>query len=79
MARSPIEMMVDKACGFDPDAPRPEPVTRRDVDSDTLALMNVGSAAVAWLKERENGNYASERDAFLVLIEASKVLAATGW
>ena len=22
MARSPIEMMVDKACGFDPSAPR---------------------------------------------------------
>lgn len=25
--RSPIEMMVDQACGFDPDAPENQPVT----------------------------------------------------
>ena len=27
--RSPIEMMVDKACGFDPNAPQPPRVTLR--------------------------------------------------
>lgn len=27
--RSPIEMMIDKACGFDPSGPAPERVTLR--------------------------------------------------
>ena len=78
MARSPIEMMVDKACGFDPDVPRPA-VTRTVVDRDTQALMNVGDAALAWLRQREKGNQDSRIEAERLLVQCTKELAATGW
>ena len=79
MTRSPIEMMVDKACGLTADdlskhAPKP-----RDVDQDTKALMDVGNAAVAWLKLRDNGTLARRVKAETALADAARVLAATGW
>ena len=40
-ARSPIEMMVDKACGFDPNAPPPprEPVKADDEQTQLVCAM----------------------------------------
>ena len=79
MARSPIEMMVDKACGVTAaDLARPVPKPR-DVDDDTKALMDVGTAAVAWLKLRDNGTLARRVKAETALAEAARVLASTGW
>jgi hypothetical protein len=46
--RSPIEMMVDKACGYDPSkdtAPAKEPLA-----DESAALLAVADAAVAWQK-----------------------------
>lgn len=79
MVRSPIEMMVDKACGVTAEElvrPAPKP---RDVDHDTKALMDVGTAAVAWLKLRDSGTLARRVKAETALAEAARVLAATGW
>ena len=79
MARSPIEMMIDKACGVtqeDLAQPAPEIPT---VGSSAKALMNVGDAAVAWLKLRDNSTQEKYVKAELALVEATKVLAATGW
>lgn len=43
-ARSPIEMMVDKACGFDPSvAP-----ARKLLDAEAAAFLAVADAAKAW-------------------------------
>ena len=79
MARSPIEMMVDKACGITAeDLARPA-LKPRDIDHDTKALMDVGTAAVAWLKLRDSGTLARRLNAEKALAEAAKVLAATGW
>ena len=70
-ARSPIEMMVDEACG----------VTAEDleIDHDAKALMDVGTAAVAWVKLRDNGTLASRVNAEEELVKAAQILAATGW
>jgi hypothetical protein len=79
MARSPIEMMVDKACGITAeDLARPAPKPR-DLDADTKALMAVGTAAVKWAKVRDSGKLAQRVKAETALFEAAKVLAATGW
>lgn len=78
MARNPIAMMIDKACGVtDNDLQRPAPI--RSVDSDTKAMMDVGDAAVAWLKLRENSTRAKFIKAEQALVDAAKALAATGW
>lgn len=79
MTRSPIEMAIDRACGVTAeDLARPAPKPR-DVDADTKALMNVGTAAVAWLKLRDTATLARRVKADEALAEAARVLAATGW
>lgn len=79
MARSPIEMMVDKACGMTAeDLARPAP-TPRDVDADTKALMDVGNAAVAWIALRDTATLSRRVKAEEALAAAARVLAATGW
>ena len=54
--RSPIEMMVDKACGFDPNAQRaagrPNLVA---LDAEAQALLNVADAAKSWWEAGERG------------------------
>lgn len=79
MARSPIEMMIDKVCGVTPEDLARTKREIRAVDSDTQALMNVADAAVAWLKLRDNSTQEKYVKAELALVEATKVLAATGW
>lgn len=56
MARSPIEMMVDQACGFDLNAPRPEqrPLV---LDEETKALLAVVDAAEVWWKGNRPARY----------------------
>ncbi len=79
MARSPIEMMVDNACGVTAaELARPGP-NPRDVAADAKALMGVGTAAVAWLKLRDSGTLARRVKAETALAEAARALAATGW
>ena len=79
MARSPIEMMIDKVCGVTAeDLARPARQIQA-VDSETQALMDVADAAVAWLELRDNSTRAKYIEAERVLVEATKVLAATGW
>ena len=74
MARSPIEMMVDRACGFDPDAPRPP---KPPIDLEASTLMRVGTAAVAWHAAREAGlmTHAIAHE----LDSAAAALAGLGW
>jgi hypothetical protein len=57
------------------DLSRPAPKTR-DVDADTKALMDVGTAAVAWLKLRDTGTLARRVKAETAL--ARKLAAAEG-
>lgn len=79
MARSPIEMMIDNACGMAADdLARPAPKAR-DVDADAKVLMDVGTAAVAWLKLRDNGTLAQIIKAETVLAKAARALADIGW
>lgn len=54
--RSPIEQMVDLACGFDPDAPRPPAPpprnTEADIEADSNVLLEVAEAAKLWSHAR---------------------------
>lgn len=75
--RSAIEMMVDQATGYDPEAHKPEPRKVMVVDEATQALMNVGDAAVAWLRARNDPD--NLKDAERVLVESARVLKAAGW
>ncbi len=56
MPRSPIEMMVDKACGVDPNALR---ATLRPnlvaLDAEAQALLSVADAAKSWWEAGERG------------------------
>ena len=79
MAKSPIEIMIDEACGVHTDfVPLPKPKAR-DVDQDAKALMDVGTAAVAWFNLRSAGTMRARVEAEETLAEAARVLAATGW
>jgi len=56
--RSPIEMMVDKACGItaeDLARPPPEPRPPLDEDKVTKALLRLADAAGAWSDARSLG------------------------
>lgn len=68
MSRSPIEMMVDKACGFDPEAPR----AAEQATEEVSALLMVADAALAWW--RNPGD--KEADALRMACER---LDALGW
>lgn len=79
MARSPIEMLIDKACDVTAeDLALPAP-KRRDVDHDTQALMDVGTAAVEWLRARDKVRRAEYVELERKLVDAARILAATGW
>ena len=79
MARSPLETMIDKACGVTAeDLARPT-LKKRDIDRDAQALMDVGTAAVAWVKLRDSSTRTKFIEAERVLVEAAKVLSSTGW
>ena len=55
--RSPIERMVDQACGFDPSKAEAEPKspTKEQLDDVTAAMLEVCSAACAWAKNKYKG------------------------
>ena len=64
MGRSPIEVLVDRACGIEVDAgaarerPTAPPVAAPDPVLEARqvnALMALASAAVAWKKSRDRG------------------------
>lgn len=78
MRRSPIEMMVDQACGFDPTADRTE-TKARDEDADTAAVMAACNAAVAWLSARETGSEDIRLHAQASLEQAARALRDLGW
>ncbi len=48
---SPIEMMVDKACGVDVAACHPSRPVAAELDEAAKALLAVADCAVAWRKE----------------------------
>ena len=53
-ARSPIEMMVDRACGVDPanDTLRiHKPMRKKDIDPAAQALLAVADASVKWWRK----------------------------
>jgi hypothetical protein len=78
-ARSPIETMVDQACGLTPsDLAKPAPPAR-DIDHDAAVLAAVGNAAVAWLKLRDSKSPAKRAKAEQALVDATKALEAIGW
>jgi hypothetical protein len=78
-ARSPIEMMVDKACGFDPNAPSPpRPPVKAD-DPETQAVCDVCEAAAAWVRAIEDGTAADATVAEARLLAKARALVATGW
>lgn len=53
-ARSPIEMMVDRACGFDPNNPPPAKPKPSDAEIQA-AFTEVFDAALAWQKNYKKG------------------------
>jgi hypothetical protein len=71
-ARSPIEMMVDKACGFDPDAP-----TKPPLEEETKALCAVGDAAVTWFKKMSPSLCRTKEEENL--FQAASKLFKLGW
>lgn len=82
-ARSPIEMMVDQACGFDPSAPAPaRPPARPPVkadDPETQAVCDVCEAATAWARAIDDGTAADATVAEAELLAKARALVATGW
>lgn len=75
--RSPIEAMVDAACGFDPNKPPPrEPIKAED--PETQAVLDVCEAAAAWVRSFD-GTKAEARTAEDALRKAARVLVASGW
>jgi hypothetical protein len=48
-SRSPIEMMVDKACGYDPTKDTTE--VKEPLADEAKALLAVADAAVAWWRD----------------------------
>lgn len=62
MQRSPIEMMVDKACGFDANSIKqkePRIHNQQDDEAITKALVRVGNAAAAWHLAKAEGRMTS--------------------
>lgn len=77
--RSPIEMMVDKACGFDPGAaPPPREPVKAD-DPETQAVCDVCEAAAAWVHAIEDGTAADATVAEAELLIKARALVAAGW
>lgn len=48
MALSPIERMIDAACGHTPSEVQSAAVPERDADADSKVLLAVADAAKAW-------------------------------
>lgn len=71
MARSPIEMMVDKACGYD--ASKKESLDEKR----SKALVAVADAAVKWRKWMKKNKHASAREE--ELMKAVDELMRLGW
>lgn len=77
MNRSPIEMMVDRACGVDAANEYPVPQKVSVVDDDTQALMNLADAVVSWRTASKNGG--ANADHVRILNECADVLIKRGW
>lgn len=78
MSRSPIEIMIDEACGVTgPGAIKPPRVL--DVDDAAQALMGVGDLAVAWLAATRGGDEVARDVAEAALRRAAEALEAAGW
>lgn len=78
--RSPIEMMVDKACGFDPDAPpQPRAPVKAD-DEQTQLVCDACTALAAWAEavdgDAHTDDVAAKKRAALA---AGRALVAAGW
>jgi hypothetical protein len=75
VARSPIEMMVDRACGITEASPPPP--QRPTPDEQTEALLAVCDAAVTWLEAKELNTFTKEHE--IALEEAAERLRDMGW
>lgn len=53
--RSPIEMMVDKACGFDPANPPPVSKPEEMPENAPALMLEIVDAAKAWDRNHKKG------------------------
>ena len=72
--RTPIEMMVDRACGFDRAA-----VLKVDQEHEVAALLAVADAAVVWLAAKRTRSEDLRLDAEATLMKAAVALEGLGW
>lgn len=75
MSRSPIEIMIDTACGYDPDAPLPRPAVKLD-DAEVQAVYDVCEAAAVWVQADSAGDAEA---ALNDLRLKARALVAAGW
>ena len=78
--RSPIEMMVDKACGFDPNAPPPPRVPVKADDEQTQVVCDACTALAAWAEAVDGDAHTDEVAAKKrAALAAGRALWAAGW
>ena len=74
MSRTPIERMVDEACGFDPNAPAPLPEPPRvPSEEDVLVFVATMDAAMRWHRRPSDPKRRKS------LHEACKAARKAGW
>jgi|DEB19_MinimDraft_2_1074335.scaffolds.fasta_scaffold36649_2 hypothetical protein len=78
--RSPIEMMVDQACGFDPNAPTPpRPPVVAD-DPQTQLVCDACTAVAAWAAAVDDNAPTDEvAEKKRQALAAGRALVAAGW
>src|SRR5579859_839634 len=91
MNRSPIQQMVDRACGFTPEeAARVDAERKASQDADTERLLAVAEAALWWwscnkpvgwtlAKHRRNPTVNCAYDSQAQLARAAAALSIAGW
>ena len=78
--RSPIETMIDNACGVPPSWVRVEQAPAKAIeppDGATKALMHVADCAKSWAKAKSNGRKVEWHERRLE--RATAALVALGW
>ncbi len=79
-ARSPIEMMVDQACGFDPNAPPPPREPVKADDEQTQLVCDACTALAAWAEAVDGDAHTDEVAAKKrAALAAGRALVAAGW
>ena len=78
--RSPIDMMVDKACGFDHNAPPPPREPVKAEDEQTQLVCDACTALAKWAESVDGDAHTDEVAAKKrAALAAGRALVAAGW